>query len=444
MPACAHCAAPDAPLICTGCLAALYCAAACQRAARPAHAAACDAANAQSPRDAEYLETCSGCGAAVAAGAASDDDLICHSCRSVKYCSAECMVAHDAAHAPGCAAAATMLFTAAFNLAEAGDAEALKEVGSFYDYGRGDAIPIDKAEAVRWYYRAAMAGNIGAMGSLGHAFEYGHGTPINLQSAVEWYTRAHEAGIDSRFSLGVLYDKLKNHAKAFDFFMSAASAAYAPGRRMAQSYLGHYYRDGKGVVADAAEAFVWFTRAAEAGEAGAMCALGDIYRFGFGDDGTGKPLAADVATAFSWYMRGAEKGKRGAIGKVGYCYLMGVGVAADEAEAVKWYTRAAAGFFGDPVSQISLATLIHFGAAPGGDKEAMRYYVQAIRSNPSLPASLCWADDFERRRKYVSSYADSLRALSHLSGRSSAGVTAFLAAAERFACVCEKCAIAMD
>lgn len=354
------------------------------------------------------------------------------------------MAAHDTAHAPDCVAAATMLFTAAFNLAEAGDAEALKEVGSFYNYGRGDAIPINKAEAVQWYYRAAMAGNKAATSSLGHAYEYGNGTPINLQSAVEWYTRAHEAGIDSRFSLGVLYGKLKNHAKAFDFFMSAASAAYAPGQAMAQNYLGHYYRDGKGVVADAAESFVWFTRAAEAGEAGAMCALGDIYRFGSGDDGTGKPRAADAATAFSWYMRGAKHGMPSAIGKVGWCYFMGFGVELDNDEAVKWYTRAAAGYYGDPVSQIFLATLIHFGAAPGGNEEAMRYYVQAIRRNPSLPASLCWADDFERRREYVSSYAGSLRTLSHLSGRSSAGVTAFLAAAERFACVCKRCAIAMD
>jgi hypothetical protein len=72
--------------------------------------------------------------------------------------------------------------------AEAGDAEAMNNVGEIYEQGvRGAA---DHAQAAAWYRRAAEAGSRRGQRNLAALYEQGLGVPANAEEAVAWYRKA--------------------------------------------------------------------------------------------------------------------------------------------------------------------------------------------------------------------------------------------------------------
>ena len=74
-------------------------------------------------------------------------------------------------------------------LAEKGNAEAQYTLGLVYD--KGESVPEDDAEAVRWYRRAAEQGYAEAQNSLGEIyFNDGEGVPENLVQAYFWFNLA--------------------------------------------------------------------------------------------------------------------------------------------------------------------------------------------------------------------------------------------------------------
>ena len=52
-------------------------------------------------------------------------------------------------------------------------------------------------------------------------------------------------------------------------------------------------------------------------------------------------MAKDEAEAVKWYRKAAEQNDAEAQYNLGVCYANGQGVAKDEVEAVKWYRKAA-------------------------------------------------------------------------------------------------------
>jgi tetratricopeptide (TPR) repeat protein len=66
----------------------------------------------------------------------------------------------------------------------------------------------------------------------------------------------------------------------------------------------------------------------------AQCKLGVCYQFGRG-------VAKDEAEAVKWYRKAAEQGNADAQFNLGLCYANGHGVGKDEVEAVKWFRKAA-------------------------------------------------------------------------------------------------------
>jgi hypothetical protein len=66
--------------------------------------------------------------------------------------------------------------------------------------------------------------------------------------------------------------------------------------------------------------------------------------------------------------------------------------------------------------------------------------VRAVDADAALPASQCWADEFARLREATDAYVGAVRKLAVLTRRSTAGVAAFLVAADRGACACRSCA----
>jgi TPR repeat protein len=76
--------------------------------------------------------------------------------------------------------------------AEAGNAEAMNQLGELYRYGRG--VSQDYGQARRWFQRAADAGNVWAMVNLGWLYENGRGVAQSPTQALHWYQKAVDAG----------------------------------------------------------------------------------------------------------------------------------------------------------------------------------------------------------------------------------------------------------
>ena len=73
-------------------------------------------------------------------------------------------------------------------LATAGDADAQNALGFRYSMGRG--VPIDGAEAVKWYRLAADQGHATAQTNLGRCYSTGEGVSKNSKEGARWFRLA--------------------------------------------------------------------------------------------------------------------------------------------------------------------------------------------------------------------------------------------------------------
>lgn len=112
--------------------------------------------------------------------------------------------------------------------AEQGDAFAQSSLGILYRRGQG--VPQDHAQAVKWFRKAAEQGDAGAQISLGYAYRDGEGVP-------------------------------QDHAQAVNWFRKAA----VPGSDVAQYLLGEAYIEGEGVPQDFVLAYAWLNLASSQG-----------------------------------------------------------------------------------------------------------------------------------------------------------------------------------
>ena len=104
-------------------------------------------------------------------------------------------------------------------LAEAGSASAQYNLGVMY--GKGQGVPQDYKEAVKWYRLAAEQGDADAQNSLGFRYEYGEGVLQDNVMAHMWYNIASANGNskagdyrDERAGLMTQADISKAQAKA--------------------------------------------------------------------------------------------------------------------------------------------------------------------------------------------------------------------------------------
>jgi TPR repeat protein len=220
-----------------------------------------------------------------------------------------------------------------FERAQKGDPSAQFELGDAYTKGEG--VPQDSAEAVKWYRIAAEQGDAKAQYRLGLMYAIGEGVPEDSAEAVKWILKAAEQG--SKFpqlELGRRYAEgdgvSKDSTEAVKWYRKAAEQGVAS----AQFALGDIYYSGDGIGNDVSEAQKWYRRAAEQGHLRAQYNLGLMYA-----NGDGGPK--NNAEAMLWIRKAAEKGHLGAQTQLGVMYANGEGVPKDSTEAVKWYRKAA-------------------------------------------------------------------------------------------------------
>ncbi|MFM7181163.1 MAG: tetratricopeptide repeat protein [Verrucomicrobiales bacterium] len=161
--------------------------------------------------------------------------------------------------------------------------------------------------------------------------------------------------------------KRGNPEESFALMKEAADAGYPD----AVGAIGHYLANGIGTPKDEAEAVRWFRKGAELGSAKAMLNYGLMLCQGKGiaanaADGrewirkaaaTGLPEAnlewaealfhgnhgatVDRAAAFPFYKVAADAGIPGACNTLGTMYESGIGVQAEDAEAIRLFHKAA-------------------------------------------------------------------------------------------------------
>ena len=112
--------------------------------------------------------------------------------------------------------------------AEQGIASAQFNLGA--KYANGDGVPKDNAEAMKWYFKAALQGDASAQFNLGLIYSNGEGVPKDGIEALMWYRMAAEQG-----------------------YLSA------------QTKLGWMYATGDEVPKDSVEAVKWYRKAADQG-----------------------------------------------------------------------------------------------------------------------------------------------------------------------------------
>ncbi len=128
---------------------------------------------------------------------------------------------------------------------------------------RGQGVPADPAEAVAWYRRAALQGDVHAQFRLGFLYAYGRGVDRDDLQAADWYgraaargNRAAQAALDELRAEG----RLPTPGGSRDTLLLRSAADR--GGATAQYQLGVRYATGEGVARDPAQAYQWFSVAA--------------------------------------------------------------------------------------------------------------------------------------------------------------------------------------
>ncbi len=218
--------------------------------------------------------------------------------------------------------------------AEQGDALGQYCLG--YCYYNGEGVAQDYSKAVEWYRKAAEQGNAYAQNGLGICYYNGNGVTKDFSKAAEWYTKAAEQDYPwGLYNLGYLFSHGIGVTADFKIAEALIIKAANKGLLDAQYYLGWSYQHGiaTGVQTDYYKAVEWYTKAAEQGHAGAQCALGVCYYFGYG-------VNKNYIEAAKWFEKASQQDSAEASYRLAQCYEYGNGVEQDKQKAKELFEKA--------------------------------------------------------------------------------------------------------
>lgn len=231
-------------------------------------------------------------------------------------------------------------------LAKAADNDELGALCYMYVlYAEGDIVEPDSRKCLYYVERAAEKGVAEAMGQMGDWYQDGYADIIepDRHKAFDWYLRAAEKGDTfAMLEIGEYYHDGRGVVepdtnKEIEWFRKAAEYAYPDpnGNNLwAQTRLGKMYASGAGVQQDAAEAAKWLRMAAESGDAEAQHCLGELYYYEeYG--------VKNLAKAVFWFTKAADNGYVKAMSQLGNMYMTGDGVAEDKTVGFGYFAKAA-------------------------------------------------------------------------------------------------------
>lgn len=171
-------------------------------------------------------------------------------------------------------------YSICYEVGKTDDARAQKLVGDMLMLGWADKVKRNRKDALAWYKRSAMNGNIEATFNVGVMYEQGLGTDEDFVAAAKWYRTAAKAGhVSAQFNLANMYGKgagvLQNQEKAFGWYEKAAEQ----GDSAAMYNVANRYTKGSGVRQNVVEAYKWYTLSAKQGEKSAVEQLKRLQKF---------------------------------------------------------------------------------------------------------------------------------------------------------------------
>ena len=132
-------------------------------------------------------------------------------------------------------------------------------------------------------------------------YHKGQGVPQNLLEAIKWYRRASDNGHGGALSnLGYMYQEGQGVSRDFRKAVKKYRLAAALGQVVAMYNLGFMYEKGQGMPGDLKRATSWYRKAADQGDAHAQYRLGLLL-----SRGNGAPK--DYVQVYKWlYVSGAH------------------------------------------------------------------------------------------------------------------------------------------
>ncbi|MFO0808121.1 MAG: caspase family protein [Gemmataceae bacterium] len=198
----------------------------------------------------------------------------------------------------------------------------------------GDGVMQDIDAAVAWYKKSAAQGEVDAQAILGRIYFDGEGVERDYREALKWLRPA----------------AAKNNVTA-------------------QNCLGLAYARGAGVERDPAEAVRWYRKAAEQDFGNAQVNLAYALAGGTG-------TKRDDVEAAKWYRKAADQKVVFALNELGYWHLVGRAVPKQPAVAIEMFEAAAA--LGSSQGDYNIG-LAHARGLLGhaNDAEAAKYFRKA-------------------------------------------------------------------
>lgn len=237
--------------------------------------------------------------------------------------------------------------------------------------------------ALTYYWFAADQGSSSAQMALGYRHLYGIDVPMSCDSAAKYYFHAaNEVAMavqetsgqtsldlirlgDER-SQALVDSRVENDPDLVDYYRHAADAGDV-GAMVALG--GMHYNGGRGIAQDYGQALRYFQAAADGGNVDAHANLGLMYAHGLG-------VEANNETAIAHWKYGADRSNAASLNGLGFMYLNGYGVDADPKAAFGYFEKAAE--LNSAEGQLNLGTMYYSGLGTKVDyKKAVALFSQA-------------------------------------------------------------------
>ncbi|KAJ1956529.1 ERAD-associated protein [Linderina pennispora] len=189
-----------------------------------------------------------------------------------------------------------------------GDIQAAAQAAGMFAtmHWRGEGVPVDTAQAFKWYKIGASLGHGGSLNALGKMYEEGIEIPANPEKAIDYFKKAaakQHPGGQVNYALAVINT---NPQVAYAQFIKAAES----GNILAHYYLAEMYNHGIGVQQACNMATTHYRYVAEKGD-WQHSPIPDAYE---------SYTAGNMEMALIGYMQAAEMGYD--VGNLNAAYLL--------------------------------------------------------------------------------------------------------------------------